>query len=65
MAKDKDPNEREEAATESTESPADTEAAPADEIVRTITVEAPRPPRIANIGSGLIKSSPNKIRYVN
>ena len=62
MAKDKDPNEREEAATESSESPADNEAAPADEIVRTITVEAPRPSRI---GSGLIKSSPNKIRYVN
>jgi hypothetical protein len=62
MAKDKDPNEREEAVTESSESPAETEAAPADEIVRTITVEAPRPSRI---GSGLIKSSPNRIRYVN
>jgi hypothetical protein len=62
MAKDKDPNEREEAATESSESPAETEAAPADEIVRTITVEAPRP---ARIGGGLIKSSPRKIRYIN
>ncbi|HEX4456399.1 MAG TPA: hypothetical protein VIA18_00435 [Polyangia bacterium] len=60
MAKDKDPNEREEAATE-IESPADSEAAPADEIVRTITVEAPRPSRI---GNGFAKS-PNKIRYVN
>ena len=62
MAKDKDPNEREEAATATeTESPADKEAAPADEIVRTITVEAPRPSRI---GNGFAKS-PNKIRYVN
>ena len=63
MAKDKDPNEREEAATanETTESKADSEAAPADEIVRTITVEAPRPSRI---GNGFSKS-PNKIRYVN
>lgn len=63
MAKDKDPtNEREEAANESSESPAESEAAPSDEIVRTITVEAPKPSRI---GSGLIKSSPRKIRYVN
>jgi hypothetical protein len=60
MAKDKDPNKREEA-TESTESPAETEAAP-PEIARSITVEAPRPSRI---GSGLIKSSPSKIRYIN
>ena len=62
MAKDKDPNEREEAATESSESPADNEAAPADEIVRTITVEAPRPSRM---GGALIKGNPRKIRYVN
>ncbi len=63
MAKDKDPtNECEEAANESTESPAESEATPTDEIVRTITVEAPKP---ARIGGGLIKSSPRKIRYVN